>query len=91
MEYVESISCDAYEMDDILYNCFPDDIVAAKVSNDNLVYFVDTDANAMIDTNKAISLIEKYLTRELHTPISIIDISYNPSEDFILIIRRVSL
>lgn len=91
MEYVEYISCSAYEMDDILYDCFPDNIVAAKVSDDNLVYFVDADTNEMIYIEKVKRLLEDWLRRQLHKTITIRDISYDPSEDFILIIHRESL
>lgn len=89
MELVEYISCSAYEMDDILYDCFPDNIVAARVSDaDGLVYFVDADTNEMIDTAQVIPLIEKYINRQLYKDVNIIDISYNSAEDFLLIIQR---
>ncbi len=90
MELVQYISCSAYEMDDILYDSFPDNIIAAKVSEaDGLVYFVDADTNAMIDTAQVISCIENYIHRQLSRNVSITDISYDPSDEFILVIEKV--
>lgn len=89
MELVKYISCSACEMDDILFDCFPDNIVAAQVAEaDGLVYFIDADTNAMIDTAQVISCIESYIHRQLYKDVNIIDISYDPSEDFILVIQR---
>jgi len=88
MKRKEYIVCSPSEMDDLLYDLYPDIIVAARInSSKDLVYFWDEDNGREVDFDETISKISRYLSKVVGEPIEIKDIYHDSVRNFTFLIR----
>ena len=88
MKRKDYIVCSPSEMDDILYDIYPDKIVSARInSSKDLIYFWDEDNEKEVDFDEVVDKISKYLGRVIGEPLEIKDIYHDSVRNFTLLIR----
>lgn len=88
MQNLEYIACSSEEMDNMLYDCFPDRIVGARINEaDKLIYFIDEDTGEMIYIEKVKTLLEAWIKRASYRSVNILDFSYDPARGILLLIK----
>lgn len=88
MKREDYIVCSPSEMDDLLYDLYPDCIVSARVdSSKGFVYFWDDDNGRDVDFDETISKISRYLSKVVREPIEIEDVYTDSARNFTFLIK----